>query len=349
MRTTFYDVRQSRIPQVLGVAAADVPTLLSYVNEAQRRLIKSSGDKGWWGSWAKMVFNVDPANPMLTAPRTVARITDMSICRTPIRIQNEYFEFLEYGCGLQRPLPNCQSACASESCATMQALDRGMFPTTVDITAGQKLRVFLTESADVGKKIFFSGTDINDDAFTEIVNGVQVNGFYITLASPFVDSTAALNTLTGIMKEITYGPVRIYGLDTTTGDVTLLATLAPGDTSPTYRRYFLTGLPTQCTDCDSATGVVQVTGMAKIEYNPVANDSDFMTIGNLDALKAECQAIRLEEMDNMNAATLAKSKHKDATRLLNEEIIHYLGKETPALSCKPWGRDTLERRNLQMM
>lgn len=349
MRTTFYDVKQSRIPQVIGVAAANSPELASYVNEAQQRLIQASGDKGWWGSWAKMVFNVDPNDPYITVPRNVARITDMDVCRTPIRIQNEYYEFLEYGCGLQRPLPACQSSCASAGCATMQALDRGTFPTTVDLTAGRKIRAYLTTTADTGRKVFYSGTDNNDDTIYSLENGVQVNGAYLDLVSPFVDSVPVLNSLTGLFKEITIGPVRIYDVDQDTGDETLLVTLAPGETNPSYRRYFVTGLPTKCNDCDSPAGTVQITAMAKLEYIPVVNDSDFLTIGNIPALKCECQAVRFEEMDSPAAAQMAIRKHLEAVRLLNNELVHYLGKERPAMIFKPFGRDTLERAGVGMM
>lgn len=349
MRTTVYDIRQSRIPNVIGVAVSDVPRLLTYINEAQRRLLKSSGDKGWWGSWAKMVFNVDPDDPYITTPRNVARLTDMAVCREPINIQNEFYEFLGYGCGIQRPLPDCQSACASSACNTMQALDRGTVPTPVDLTAGRRLRIFLTSTADVGKTVFITGTDTNGDALTEIHNAIQVNGKYITLTNPFIDTTYALNTLTGIQKEVTYGPVRIYDLDSSTGDTVLLATLSPGDTTPSYRRYFLAGLPTRCTDCDSATNTVQITAMAKIEHVDARNDSDFLTIGNIDALKAECQAIRLEEMDSQAAQKMAEYKHSVAVRHLNREIIHYLGKEKPAIAFRPFGSDSLSKAGVWRM
>ena len=320
--------RASRIPGVIGICASDTPSLLSYCNEAQSKLIKSGGDTGWWGSWVRMLFNVTSADPYITTPRAVARLINIDLCCTPIRIQNEFYEMLEFGIGLQTP--NVPGSRTLLKCATNEAYDRGSFPTMVDIPAGNTIRAFLTDPADKNKRLFFSGTDANNNPIYTIDNGKQVNGFFLSLDTPFVDSVYSLNTITNILKDTTLGPVRIYGVAPVTGTQTLLASFSPGEHNPQFRRYFIGHL-------SSSALSRQVTGMAKLEFIPGTGDTDCLTIGNLDALKEECMAIRLSEMDNPTAKAEARDHHKKAIRYLNDEIEHYLGKELPALNFKPFG------------
>ena len=82
MRANFADVRRSRIPQVLGVDSVDRPTLASYVNEAQTRLLQAAGEAGWWGTWARMAFTVSQDDPFITVPREVARLIDVVVRST---------------------------------------------------------------------------------------------------------------------------------------------------------------------------------------------------------------------------------------------------------------------------
>jgi len=344
-RLTFRDIRASRIPAVLGTCPSDTPGLCSYVNEAQERLIKQGGDTGWYGSWAKMVFNTTRANPYITAPIDVARLINVTVCDKAVRIQNEFFEFLEFGSGLQKPPASCNPGC----CGNVTVYDRGMFPTMADLTAGNTLRVYLSNAADEDKRIFFNAIDANNLQIYTLDNGIQVNGFFIMLASPFVDSPMALNAINGIQKDTTLGPVSIYQVNATTGAETLLATLGPNEANPAYRRYFLQGLPCQCQTCDAPAGVVQVTAMAKLDYVPVRSDTDYLTILNIPALKEECQAVRLEEMDSGDAKQQAMFHHKRAIQLLNQELIHFEGKEMPAMQFKPFGNATLERAGIGMI
>lgn len=349
-RTTFYQVRQSRIPQSVGLCAADLPNLLQIVNEAQQRLVLAGGNEGWWGGWAKMIFNViSCTSPYITTPSDIARIINIDICRKPFRIQNEFYEFLEFGNGLMQQ--GCAANCANiNACRKItQGYDRGQYPTAVDLTAGRKVRAYFSNAADRGKRVFIGGTDQNDNPIYTLDNSVQVNGFFMTMISPYVESTYTLNTLTHLHKEVTYGPVSIYDVDLTTFDETLLTTLAPQETYPAYRRYFLDGLPYQCMDCNSPRGMVQVTAMVKLDYVPATCDSDNLIIGNIPALKEECMAIRFSEMDTPNAKKMEEIHHRNAIRLLNKELIHYLGKEMPAIQFRPFGDQRLENNLVQMI
>jgi len=353
MRTTFQQIRLSRIPQVLGLCAADAPSIAAYVNEALVRLIEAGGNEGWWGNYAKVIFDVDPNTPYITTGRDIARLEDMDVCRTPIRIQNSFYEFLEFGCGLQRQRPDCagriNTRCGCQD--SVQAYDRGTVPTMRDVTPGNKLRIYMTNAADTGKKLFFQAKDGNDKPIYTLNSGVPSNGFFITLDNmvPFIESPMNISSIQNIAKDLTIGAVQVYGVNPSTDEQTLLSIYAPNETTPAYRRYFLSNLPSQCCDCDSPTGTVQVTAMAKLEFVPVSADTDFLLIGNIPAIKEECQSIRYSEMDVTNAKQMSELHHRNAIRLLNKELVHFLGKSNPAFGFKPFGNATLESAGVGLL
>lgn len=352
-RKTFKDFRTSRIPQTLGLCAADAPSLASYCNEAIQTLLQSSGDEGWWGTFATMVFNVDPNEPYITVPREVARLEQIDVCRTPVVINNSFYEFLQFGCGLERQRPDCagqiNARCGCQD--NVQGYDRLTVPTMRDITPGNKLRIYMTNGADTGKRIFFQSKDGNDKPIYTMDRGVPQNGFFMTLDNmvPFIESPMTLNSIQNVTKDNTVGEVQVYGINPSTTAQTLLSTYAPNETTPCYRRYFLSNLPSKCCDCDSPDGVVQVTAIVKLEFIPVYADTDFLLIGNLDALKNECQSIRYDEMDTQAAKQMAEYHHRNAIRLLNQELVHYLGKSRPALQFAPFGNARLENAGVGTM
>lgn len=343
MRTKLSDISNTRIPEIVGVCADDFPRLSSYLNEAQQRLINAAGENGFWGSWHKVVFNVTRTNPYITLPPQYARMISMDVCRRPVPIQNEHYEFLEFGIGLQVP-------CTSESpflgyqCGTMQGYDRNVVNTAYDLTAtNQYLRTYITDVRDIGAKFLISGAlDANGvGIYTNDVN-LQVDGFYLLGDQPFTTSTSIVTSFQAFSKPVTYGDVLLYQVDATTGEEMFLSRYTPQETNPTYRRYFIKTLPCGCCVSPTNPGYVQVTTLLKVEYTPAINPSDFLIIGNVPALKAECESIRYSEIDNEASQVFSVKKHQDAIALLNAEITHYVGKSRPAINVAPYGSARLE-------
>lgn len=335
------DVRQSRIPEAIGTCASDNGKLLEIVNEAQQRLVFAGGETGWWGSWAKTVFNVTPVtNPYITLPRNIVRLINMDVCRHPVRIQNEFYEFLEAGVGLQ---PRCD-------CNGPETYDRGMFPTFSDIVPPNKrLRFYITDAADIGRRVLVQGTDQNGTTIYSLDGIDEVTGIYLTFTQPFVDTPFDITSLAGLQKDFTVGQVKVFEVDTVTGVSRLILTMEPSEEVAGYRRYFLNGLPNICCPIQTTTPVpttVQVTAMAKLALIPVAVDPDYLVIQNLAALKEECQAVRFGEMDDQGSAGQAALRHRKAINLLNGELIHHLGKERPAISFSPFGTAKLSNQRI---
>lgn len=300
------------------------------VNEAQQRLVFAGGEVGWWGSWAKMAFTVDSvANPYITLPREVARIINLDICKQPVRIQNEFYEFLEAGIGLQ-PKGGCSL------CNGMETFDRGEFPTFLDLAPPNKrLRYYITDAADVNKRVLTQGTDQNGSVLRSVDASIPVQGVFSTLKSPFVDTAMDIGSISGIQKDVTTGSVLIYEVDTITAAQRLILTMEPSELVSGYRRYYLGGLPQNC--CQDGTNNVQVTAMAKLEFIPVMADTDYCIIQNIAALKEECLAVRAGEMDDSASVVQSQARHLKALKLLNGELNHHLGKDRVAVGFKPFG------------
>lgn len=328
----------SRIPEAIGVCAGDNLTIVPTVNEAQQRLLMdaSQPDEGWWGTWGVVLFNLDSTNMSFTAQRDVARVTALDVCKKPVVLRNQFSEYLEFGNGL-RPV-SCQPC---PVCEELTAFDRGVVVSFKDLTPpNKKLRVFFTDETDLGKRVLLSGKDAfgniiySQDGFNRAV------GEFVTLASPFADTVNQFTVWNGVQKDITNGQVQIFQVDTVTGEQELLLTMEPNETVGCYRRYFVNGLPNAC--CGSPT--IQVSALVKLEFIPVVADTDYLLIGNLAALKEECQAIRYEEMDTPTAKQNAARHHAMALRLLFGELDHYVGKERVSIAVPLWGSDRLQRQ-----
>lgn len=324
---------------VLGVCRDDLTELASYINEATQRLIDASGETGFWGGWYRTVFNVECDNPYITLPREIARIAGADICRTPININNQWYEFLEAGPGLQT-----DSEC---SCGTLALYDRGNYPTAhVPTTTNKYLRAYVTNASDVNRRILISGAVDQNGTRIYTQDGLNpVDGFYMVLNQPFVTSSMIVTSFSGIIKDATFGDVILKEVDATTGVERLLSRFGPDEINPTYRRYFIKSLPKPIAPATT----VQVEVMAKLEYIPLVRGTDFLLIGNIPALKEECMSIKHAEVETPESKAMSILEHKTAIKLLNAELTHYLGKQRPAITVKVDGLEGLHLERIGSM
>lgn len=336
-RTTLRDVRLSRLPESIGSCAGGNDLLISTVNEAQHRLLIDplQPDEGWWGTWAIMLFNLTRADPYFTTPRGVARVTATNVCKEPALLRNQFYEYLDFGNG-SRPF-----GCCSNSCENIGTWDRGTVVTFLDPDPpNKKIRAYVTDEADLEKRALISGKDAFGNTIYSQDGFNHTSGEFITFSSPFVDSTNQFTEIAGIQKDITNGAIQFFEVDTETDEQRLILTMEPGETNACYRRYFVSGLPSSC----CTDGTIQVSALVKLEFVPVAVDTDYLIIGNLPALKEECQAIRMSEMDSMEARRMAAAHHANAIRLLGGELDHYVGRERISVSVPIFNGDRLRRQ-----
>jgi len=343
-RLRLFDCRNSDLPTAAGVCHDDVPAVANVVNTVQRRLLnaREAGDESWMGTWAEVAFRVDRQFPYFTLGREIARLELAAACNRPVMVNNQFYEYLQFGNGR---LPKmCQGF--SNGC-NLQISSRNNAVTFVDLSSPpQILTVYVTDPADAGKRVLIQGTDQNNATIYSEDNGTRVTGQFLVLSSPFATFQFQLNSLTGIQKDLTVGPVQFFQVDPTTGAQVLLLTMEPSELTAWYRRYYFNGLPLGC--CNNET-TAQITAIAKLDLIPVRVDSDYCLIQNLEAMIEEAQSSRLSKADTVAAKQMAREKHSDAIGLLNGELNHWNGKNQVAVNFQPFGSARLERRNIGMI
>jgi len=357
-RLRLYDVMISRLPSLLGLCQDNVPQISNYVNSAQRRLLyaREAREEGWYGTWAEVAFNVSQATPYITLPREIARLEALNVCNVPVRVRNQWFEYLTFGDG-RMPKDNVWR---NSNGILTGAYTRNNVVTASEMTnAPQYIVAYSTDAQDVGKRTLIQGLDSSGNPIYSVDVTTPVTGVFLSLQSPTSVSTAmTLSALTGIQKDVTIGEVRYYQHDPATGDETWLLTMQPGETTADYRRYYLNNLPATCCwatellqgcPTGNSTTSIQVMALAKLDLIPVRVQTDWLLIQNLEAIIEECQSVRYSEMDEAMAVKISAEKHKLAIGLLNGEQAHYLGLTQPAVSFYPFGSARLRRQKIGSM
>lgn len=337
-------IRSSALPGIVGLCAGDISAIAALVNEAQERLLYDpmAPDDGWWGGWVRMAFNVSFSGDYayITTTKDVARLIVMDICDKPVPIRNGFYEFLSFTSGLKPKTESCKnSAYCNDSSSYTQAYERDCVVTLSPQTISPAtLRFFPSDTADLGKRILVQGEDSNGKTVysVNIQTKQPMLGEYVYLDSPFVDTVNQFTRITGLIKDVTLGPVTIMQVDSF-GNQSLLSAMEPGEVTAHYRRYLLNRLPRSCA-C-GGDGRVQVTAQVKLDFNPVQSDPDYLLITSIPALIEECQAIRYSRMDAPKSAELEQKHHLKALTLLFGQLDHYLGKTNTAIRVPIFGSD----------
>lgn len=328
--------RSSGLPQHIGICAEDISRVAAAVNEAQLSLLLDpmKPDEGWFGGWVNMVFNLTVANfaASIITPRDIATIIVYDICQRPRPLRNGFYEYLQFGTG-QRP-----KTCSPWCDRIQQAFERDNVPLLAPFpTSGpQQIRVFISNPADVGKRIIIQGADQNGNTVygQDTDTAAAILGEQIGFTQPFSSSQYLYQDITGILKDATLGPVQIFAVDSN-GNQTLISSMEPSETSASYRQFQLDGLPPNC--CNSPTGQIQVQAQCKLDFVPVQSDTDYLIIPNVLALDEECQARDYSRNDTMTSAKLEQKHHQRALALLCGQLDHYHGKIRTAVSVPIFG------------
>lgn len=328
----------------MGICQAD-PMVRAYCNDAQERLLLDPlcPDEGWWGGWITMGFNVlsNGNHAYVTTPREIARLIVMAVCQQAIRIRNGFYEYLQFGNGLQ------PKNCRTDNCGqTFQAYERDNVCTLADLlSTPQKIRVYPSDARDIGKRILIQGKDQNGQVIltTDPNSARSAPGEYIVLASPFVESLNTFSTVDGIQKDETFGPVQITQVDPSTLVENQLSSMQPTEGQANYRRYIVSGIP-NVNLCCNTSGVLQITAQGRLDFIPVANETDYLTIPCVPALIEESMSIRFSRMDSPAAAQQSQLHHARALALLNGQLDTYLGKVNTAVKVPIFGSQRLTRQ-----
>ena len=344
-RSTLSTFRAQFPTEAMGCCQAD-PAVAAYCNQAQEQLLidPMAPDEGWWGGWVTMNLSAFVSNgaAYVTTPREIARLIVMDVCQHPVRIRNGFYEYLQFGRGLQ------PKTCRTGSCgSTFQGYERDNAVTFTDLLpTPQQIRIYPTDNRDIGLRVLLQGKDQNGQVIltTDPGTGQSAPGEYLPVNFPFVTSVNQFSTISGIQKDQTYGPLQLFQVDPTTGVELPLSTMYPNEVSASYRRYLIAGIPNTNICCATPGNPIQISAQGRIDFLPVINETDYLTIPCVAALIEESLSIRYGRMDSANAAQQSGVHHAKALALLNGQLDLYCGKTNVAVSVPIFGSHKLRRQ-----
>jgi hypothetical protein len=329
----------------MGICNSD-PAVANYCNDSQERLLMDpmAPSEGWWGGTItlNLTASINSGAAYVVTPREIARLTDMAVCGLPIRIRNGFYEYLQFGRGLQ------PKTCRSGLCgSSLSAYERDNVVTLAPLlSTPQKIRIYPTDSRDSGLRVLVQGLDQNKMVIltTDPNTGTSAPGEYIALKFPFVDSINTFSTVSGLQKDQTYGPLQFFQVDATTGAEVALSAMEPNEGVASYRRYLVNGIPSQNLCCASPGSPLQLTAQGRLDFIPVENETDYLTIPNVAALIEESQSIRFSKMESGTAAQQSVIHHQRALALLCGQLDLYEGKINTAISVPIFGSNRMRRQ-----
>lgn len=273
-------------------------------------------------------------NGCVTLPPQIATLESVAVCGRPLRLHDQWYEFLENGLGItQVNSTNGNVCCGLDSSGCMSdAKYRGRYPTFDDITGtDKKLWVVCDLNADVGKKVLILGYDASGNWIRTVQSGVMADGELLTLAqSPGTVSTNIFSIITDIQcNEARDGQWWLYSLappyNPVTSDKVMLGNYQYFETRPSYARYYIGGILAGSND-QNGCNLTTVDVMAKHDFIPVVKDTDYLVIGNLDALEFMIQALeRYRNAVSQAQVGEAMAFEKLAENELDKELDHYRG------------------------
>ena len=205
----------------------------------------------------------------------------------------------------------------------------------------QKIRIYPTDARDAGLRVLLQGRDANQQTIltTDPSTGLSAPGEYVALAFPFAESANLYSKIEGVEKDQTFGPIQLFQVDPNTGSELPLSTMDGNESAANYRRYLVGGIPNANLCCPSPGNPITITAMARLDFIPVQNETDYLLIQCVPALIEEAQSIRFSRMEN--GAQQSAIHHARALALLCGQLDHYEGKVNTAIRVPLFGYNKL--------
>lgn len=311
MRTTLAIAKASTIPTAVNLRPADT-RLLGFLNEATQRLMYRGK---WWGCFNRYSITVD--SQILTLPAQIDTIEMINVCKAPMPLRSQWFEFLANGYGTRDDTLPTGSGIS-------ECILRGTSPTFKAISAASTLTVMCDVASDIGKTVRILGYDTNDNWVRTLIAGIWYDGESVVLAqNPGTVTTTTFLRVTDIQAPADLdGQWWLYEGDVATG--IMIGHYQFWETNPSYKQYLIPFI---------STAVTTVEIMGKLAFIPVKNDTDYLLIGNIAALKLGVMACKAELEHNWGEANFLWNggRMKDgsmrigAIQELDSELSHHIG------------------------
>lgn len=318
MLSTLGEAKQSSLANIAGVNV-NGPRFIQRVNDCTRRLM-TRGD--WEGTI--LPIQVCSTGGCVVWPRYVGSVRKLNVCKQPVLISSVWYNFLPWSQSCWNDRGWCNSWCGSGLMMTKQTHS----PTFSSVAGENRLvRAYSSTPLDNNKTITLFGEDNNGQPLTTIGAGGWKDGITLTLNAPYVSTAAAVRRIDRVLKDKTQGPVRLYGWDVANSVLEDVAVYEPGETNPSYLRTQL-----NISSCGSSCSQ-SVVALVKLQFVPVAVDTDLVLIENLDALKLMFQCASAEEASDRKGA---REFEQDAVRELNLSLSDSNPDYTTPVSIEPF-------------
>lgn len=298
----------------LNLCSTDL-RIVSYINEAQRRLMA----KGQWKGTMQLYRFCIGDDACIVWPRQFEAIEGYALCTAPGTIRNRWYQFAGQGPGQLSSEDDWfnQLQMQDDACA---------FAEIGTDTNTKKIQVSTVLPESAGLEILLQGYDENAQWIRTLRNGAYVEGEYVSISSVPQLTTRYFTKLVAVQKPRTNGSVILSEYETAggVGVVKVLAQYESDETLPSYRTSLLPGIANMsgCGTSSSDCTTKQVTVYAKLRHIDVTNDTDWLILTSADAIASMCQAIYREENNLDVEAMRAEAR---AVRILEEELNAYEG------------------------
>lgn len=163
----------------------------------------------------------------VTLPREVETPLAVNICGRPAHGRDFLFSWHLNGPG-------------DRDCGcTWTWADGGQFPTYKDLKCPAKLVAQLDDERDSGKLLRVFGFDVQNRPLQTKTGDIVEPGLRVPTIFGYALPSAqdpVVGRITGIVKDLTFGNVRLSSFDSSTSTGTLLGIFEPDETKPQYRR-----------------------------------------------------------------------------------------------------------------
>jgi len=312
---TFAEAKASRL-QDIAQACSSSSEFASLLNEATQALMTR-------GDWAGLVvpIHVCVQNGCVTWPRYVGKVRRINACGNEVKIGNLREAYNNWGNSWGWGDTGWLGDGSLGNWSGMgggRMTNQGRYPTYKDLNPLnlRLIRAYPSVQQDIGQTITIFGLDNNRQPLMtqDPVSGNWSQGITITLAVPFGSTSVYVSQIDRISKSVTQGLVRLYAYDATNNVLEDLAVYEPTETDPNYERDKIH--TTSIRNCNGGC-TTSVAALVKLQFVPVVADTDLVLISNIRALKFAVQAIKLEEANQDEAASIKMAK---AVKELNLEL-----------------------------
>lgn len=327
IRRTFGQVK-AQLAAIAGQSGMPVsdPLLPDYVNNAIYELA-NEGD--WPGVVDRWYFIFDQITAEVCLPSHLERLIDVTVDDVPLEIRSPWYEFVQYGPGIQREADTIR---ANRRAWVDVVMDRGeqcVQHQLPEIGGPWTLSVQSQVDEDPDAQINIQGLDENGLIIRSLSDGTSgdwLTGINLTIGTSGDSSSQPFSKVTAVTMPMRNG---YLALSATNGSDTIqLSNYAYNETTPSYRKYFIPKLWRP--DLAPRYRERVILARCRRRFIPVTEDNDQLMISNVIALGEMMIAQWYRTLPDQSEFPVHKASAID---ILRKEAMAYMGKSrTPGLT-----------------